>query len=61
MQTEVVTLATMLSSATSVMTSAVGSTWDMISGNSLLQFFVGTSVLGIGVSFVRRLKRAAQR
>lgn len=55
---EGVTIATLLSDAVSVVTSAVGSVWTMATGNPLLAFGIGVSILGVGIGLFAGLRRS---
>ena len=55
-----VTVATLLSSATSTLTTGVSSVWTMMTGNPLTSLFVGAAVLSMGFAFFRKVKRAAR-
>lgn len=59
-QDTAVTALTMLESATTVATQAISSVWGAITGNALLQFYVGVSILFVGVGLFRKIKRAAR-
>lgn len=55
-----VTAATLLSEATTIITSGIGSTWDIITSNPMLTIFAGSSLLAIGFRFFKKAKRAAR-
>lgn len=55
---EGVTIATLLSDAVTVVTSAVGSVWTMATGNPLLAFGIGVSILGVGIGLFAGLRRS---
>lgn len=55
---EGVTIATLLTDAVSVVTSAVGSVWTMATGNPLLAFGIGVSILGVGIGLFAGLRRS---
>ena len=52
------TIATLLTGAVEVMTSAVGSVWDMVIANPLASLFVGISVIGCGIGLFCSIKKA---
>lgn len=54
------TVASLLSSATTTLTTGVGSVWTMMTGNPLTSLFVGAAVLSMGFAFFRKVKRAAR-
>lgn len=45
---------------TSTITTLVGDVFDMITANPLLCVFVAASLLGVGISVFKRIKRAAR-
>lgn len=57
---DAITAASLLSAATTTMTTAMGSVWSLITGNPLLEVFVGSSLLTMGFRFFRRAKRTAR-
>ena len=52
------TIATLLTSAVEVMTTAVGSVWQLIISNPLASLFVGLSVIGCGIGLFSSIKQA---
>ena len=54
------TVASLLSSATTTLTTGVSSVWTMMTGNPLTSLFVGAAVLSMGFAFFRKVKRAAR-
>lgn len=56
---DAVTAAGLLSEATTVITTAVSSTWSIITGNPLTKLFVGAAILGVGFRFLRKAKRVS--
>lgn len=52
-------MTTLLGGITTI-TTLVGDTFTMITGNPLLTVFAATSLVGVGIGVFRRLKRAAR-
>lgn len=52
--------AELLSTATTVVATAVANTWSLLTSNPLTTFFVGSSILGVGFRFLRKAKRVAR-
>lgn len=50
----------LLTTATTVITTAMGSVWDLIVGNPLLVVYAGAGLLALGFRFFRRAKRVAR-
>ena len=59
LQATAATAASLLASATTVITTAVGSCWDIITSNPLTEAFVGTAILGLGFRILRKARRTA--
>lgn len=59
LEQDAVTVASLLSEATTVLTSAVSSVWSIMTGNVWMQFLIGASILSIGFRFFRKAKKAA--
>ena len=57
---QTVTAIETLTNATSTIVTMVGNVFDLIVSNSLLTVFAAGSLLGIGISFFKRMKRAAR-
>lgn len=56
---DAVTVASLLTTATASITTAVGSVWDIMTGNVWLSFMVGASVLAVGFRFFRNARFTA--
>lgn len=55
---EGVTIMQLLTQAVEVITSAVGSTWELIVSNPMASLFAGASVLGLGIGLFGAIKKA---
>lgn len=55
-----VTASTLLTGATTVITAAMASVWDLITGNPLLIVYAGAGLLALGFRFFRRARRVAR-
>lgn len=55
-----VTASSLLTEATTVITTAMGSVWDLITGNPLLIVYAGAGLLALGFRFFRRAKKVAR-
>lgn len=53
------TAASLLSAATSVITTGVASAWEIITSNPLTSTFAGASILGLAFRFIRKARRTA--
>lgn len=58
--TDAVTVATMLTSAGTAISSALTQAWSIMTANELLQISVGASILSLGFAFFRKAKRTAR-
>lgn len=58
--TEAVTVASLLTSAGTALTSGMTLCWDMMTANPLLSLFVGASVVTLGFRFFRKAKGVAR-
>lgn len=52
--------ASLLTQATDIVSSAMGSVWTMIIGNPLLIVYAGAGLLALGFRFFRRARRVAR-
>lgn len=59
-KTQTVTAIQTLTGAVSTITTLVGDVFDLIVSNPLLTVFAAASLLGLGISFFKRMKRAAR-
>lgn len=57
---DAVTIATMLTTAGTTISSALTEVWTICTANDLLQLSIGASVLSLGFAFFRRAKRTAR-
>lgn len=57
---QTVTAIETLTNATSTIVTMVGNVFDLIVSNPLLTVFAAGSLLGIGISFFKHMKRAAR-
>ena len=53
-------MAEIITTATSTITTLVGSVYDLMTANSLCTIFLGASLLGVGFLVFRRIKGAAK-
>lgn len=60
MTPDAVTIATMLTSAGTTISSAMTQVWSICTSNELLELAVGASVLSLGFAFFRKAKRTAR-
>ena len=60
MTTETVTVASLLSGAADTCVSAMGTVWSVMTGNPLLTFFLGVSIVSIGFAMFRKARRTAR-
>lgn len=60
MTPDAVTIATMLTSAGTTISSAMSQVWTICTSNELLELAVGASVLSLGFVFFRKAKRTAR-
>lgn len=51
---------TLLTEATTIITSAMGTVWTVIIGNPLLMVYAGAGLLALGFRFFRRARRVAR-
>lgn len=51
-------IGTLLTSATTVITEAFGTVWDLVVSNPLASLFVGASVIGLAIGLFGSIKRA---
>lgn len=54
-------VADLLSTATTVLTTGVGSIWTLITSNVYMEFVVGVSIVAISIGIFKRLLGAARR
>lgn len=52
------TIASLLSSAGTSITSAVSLVWDIATSNPLCAFFVGVAVVGVGFTVFKKVRRS---
>ena len=56
-----VTIASILSTAGTAVTTAVSTAWGIISGNPVMSFWLGVSVVGAGFGFIKRGIRVSRK
>lgn len=52
------TIATLLQNATTVITSAFGTVWDLVCANPLAATFAGVTILGLAIGIFSSIKQA---
>ena len=55
---DAVTIGGLLTQVVEPITTAVSSVWSIATGNPLMSFFVGLSILGAGIGFFTSIKHA---
>jgi preprotein translocase subunit SecF len=55
---ETTTIATLLENATTVITSAFGTVWDLVCANPLAATFAGVTILGLAIGIFSSIKQA---
>lgn len=53
------TIANLLTEATTVIPTAISSIWEMATSNPLLMFSLGVGILGVGFSIFRKVRKTA--
>ena len=59
-ETSSVTIASLLTTAGTAITSGIGIVWNIATANPLLTFFVGASVIGVAFGMFRKAKRSVR-